>query len=90
MVNIECILNKRDVTVLLTVIGITDPVVARDEVIKKLENSELSGDIAEGPWAIDAEGDSIGFENEMFGATIHLSDIERAIKVSPSAVSCGY
>jgi hypothetical protein len=77
-ITIEPIRRRRDVIVILTIIGKPTLDEARCEIIRKLHDEEVTGE--EGPWTIEETPDLISFENDDFGVGISNADIERAIK----------
>jgi hypothetical protein len=87
-VTIEAVVHKCEVLILLTVAGKGTIASVRDAIIEVLEDSDVGGDIAEGPWKIAADESGIAFENDRFGASISIKDIERALKTPGQTIAC--
>lgn len=86
MVNVAQVRRKRDVVIMLEIDNETLET-ARTEILRKLNESEISGDIATGPWVIHEDQAFIAFENEMCGCCISNADIERAIANKGTTIS---
>ena len=79
MVNIECLLDGRDVDIHLSIKDEEDYGSVVKEIVRMLKEDELSGELASGPYEFEVMENAIIFSNKYFGASITRWDIEQAI-----------
>lgn len=87
-VAIELIDGEKFITGKLTISGVADLAEARRQIISLLKGQSVSGDAADGPWAIrDALG-YIGAENEFLYMSLRDTMIMEAIKHGSAEFVC--